>query len=213
MSVVREIASVAITCTLLSPSVSGTPVIVNFFSYVFAPASRVPTMAFAFTETRLTSTAVPVIVNVACFVRAGLTGETMVTIGGLRSIVTSCWRSVMLPAASVASTANTCGPSPRPLIDACHAVPLAVAATPSTVILTAVASLKVPLTTMGTVPMTEDFAGEATTTVGAIVSRVIVTVVVLLFVAASVATSVKEFAPSALRETSVAKAPLVRVSG
>ena len=74
--------------------------------------------AAAFTDTRLTSVTVPVMVVVDGFRQRAVEREMMVTAGALRSTVISGCAVVVLPAASLMTTANVCGPSDRPVIEA-----------------------------------------------------------------------------------------------
>jgi len=113
-----------------------------------------------------------------------------------------------LPALSRATAASVCAPSPRPASETCQAIPVTVAARPSTVTPARCGSSTVPWTSTGCVPTSASAAGLAiVNTVGGVRSIATVTLELAGFCAPSVATTTIVCSPSGPSGTSASNAP------
>src|SRR5712691_5361207 len=120
---------------------------------------------------------------------------------------------VAFPAASVATTVNTLGPSGKDDNDSCQAFWVTVAGMPFTVTVVAVSSWTNPCTTTGSEPSTAPGEGAAIERSGGVRSSVTCNSWVLVFPAASVATNVNVLAPSVDMVTLWLKFPLLTGTG
>ncbi len=161
------------------------------------------------TDCSVASRTVPVTATLPSRSSAASSGAVIVTTGKPVSSRTSRVSGVSLPARSRATALKVCGPSPRPPTSACHARPVTVAVTPSTVTRSRFGSSTVPWTRTGCDPSSASGSGLAiVNTCGAVRSIVTVTLVGgLVFDAVSVASTTIACSPSPPSGTSASKLP------